>query len=64
MIDAFRKASKRNIPYQITGRRKGDIAECYADPSLAKRSWVVCIKALMRCAETPGSGSPQPNGYE
>jgi UDP-glucose 4-epimerase len=37
MIDAFEKASGRNVPYQFTPRRPGNIAVCYADPALAQR---------------------------
>ena len=37
MIDAARRASGRNIPYEILPRRQGDIAECYADVSLAEK---------------------------
>ena len=36
MVTAFEKASGQNIPYQIVARRPGDLAEYYADPSLAK----------------------------
>lgn len=35
MIDAFSKASGKEIPYEIAPRRAGDIAECYADPTYA-----------------------------
>lgn len=35
MIKAFSKALGKDIPYVIDQRRPGDIAECYADPSLA-----------------------------
>lgn len=35
MIKTFEKVSGRAIPYCITDRRPGDIAQCYADPSLA-----------------------------
>lgn len=35
MIEAFSAACERDIPYQIVERRPGDIAECYAEPSLA-----------------------------
>ncbi len=37
IIHALEKAANITIPYHITPRRKGDIAECYADPSKAKR---------------------------
>jgi UDP-glucose 4-epimerase len=35
MIKAFSAASGRQVDYRIVGRRPGDVAECYADPSLA-----------------------------
>jgi UDP-glucose 4-epimerase len=37
MIAAFAKASARSIPFEIAGRRPGDVAACYADARLAKR---------------------------
>ncbi len=36
MVRAFEKASGRPVPYVIAPRRPGDIAACYADPSLAQ----------------------------
>ncbi|MFZ2160730.1 MAG: UDP-glucose 4-epimerase GalE [Sideroxyarcus sp.] len=36
VVRAFEKASGRKVPYRITGRRPGDIAECYADSTRAK----------------------------
>ena len=35
MVAAFAKASGRAVPYQIVGRRPGDIGECWADPAKA-----------------------------
>ncbi|RJG24772.1 UDP-glucose 4-epimerase GalE [Paenibacillus thiaminolyticus] len=42
VIRAFEKASGRKIKYRIVGRRPGDIAQCYADTSKAKKNlgWV------------------------
>ena len=37
MIRAFELASGRPVPYSIVERRPGDVASCYADPSLATR---------------------------
>lgn len=37
MIKAFENASERNVSYEITARRPGDIAECWADPSKAEK---------------------------
>ncbi|NBC48330.1 MAG: UDP-glucose 4-epimerase GalE [Gammaproteobacteria bacterium] len=36
MVRAFEAASGCQIPYRIVGRRPGDIAACYADPSYAR----------------------------
>ncbi len=36
MVKAFEKASGRHVPYRMADRRAGDIAQVWADPSLAK----------------------------
>lgn len=36
MVKAFSKVIGRELPYKVTERRAGDIAACYADPSLAE----------------------------
>ena len=36
-VAAFSKACGKPIPYKIVDRRPGDVASCYADPSLAQR---------------------------
>ena len=35
MIKAFSESTGRKIDYRIAARRDGDVAECYADPTLA-----------------------------
>ncbi len=42
MVKTFEKVNNVKVPYEITKRRDGDIAACYADPSLAKEElgWV------------------------
>jgi len=37
MVRAFEVASGRTVPYVIEPRRSGDIAQCWSDPSKAKR---------------------------
>ena len=37
MVSAFEKTSGKKIAYNIEGRRAGDIASCYADPSTGKK---------------------------
>ena len=36
IVKAFANVNKVEVPYKITERRAGDIAECYADPKKAK----------------------------
>ena len=36
VVRAFERASGRSVPYDIVARRPGDIAACYADPTLAR----------------------------
>lgn len=36
MIQAFKKASGKKLPYRVVERRAGDLAEIFADPSKAK----------------------------
>lgn len=65
MVRAFEEASGRAVPYQITGRRPGDIAVCYADP---KNAWYVldwrARKGLAEmCADHWRWQSLNPNGY-
>ncbi|XP_043207021.1 UDP-glucose 4-epimerase-like isoform X1 [Amphibalanus amphitrite] len=37
VIEAFKKASGRDIPYEVVARRAGDVASLYADSSKAER---------------------------
>ena len=36
IVRAFERASGHAVPYEIVARRAGDIAACYADPTLAR----------------------------
>ncbi len=36
MVTAMEKASGKKIPYKIVARREGDVATCYANPTLAQ----------------------------
>ncbi|MGD9160579.1 MAG: UDP-glucose 4-epimerase GalE [Desulfobacteraceae bacterium] len=66
MVEAFKKASGKDVPYKITDRRPGDIAECFADPALAKEelNWVAEKGIDEMCADTWRWQSQNPNGYE
>jgi UDP-glucose 4-epimerase len=37
LVNAFEKATGQAIPYEIVARRSGDVAQVYADPSMAQQ---------------------------
>ena len=37
LVDAFMKVNGINVPYEIVGRRPGDLAVCFADANKAKK---------------------------
>lgn len=65
MVRAFEKASSKTVPYQIVDRRAGDIATCYADPSLAKEklNWQAERELDEMCKDTWRWQSQNPNGF-
>ena len=54
MVKAFAAASGRPVPYRIMPRRAGDIAQCYADPALAREllGWRAELGVEAMCADT------------
>lgn len=66
MIKAFEKGSGRPVPYEIVERRAGDIAECWADASLAhqKLGWKAELGLEDMVRDTWRWQSENPNGYE
>jgi UDP-glucose 4-epimerase len=54
MIAAFERASGQPIPYRVVDRRRGDVAECYADVALAERllGWTARRSLDEMCADT------------
>ena len=65
IISEFEKASGRQIPVEILPRRAGDIAACYADPSLAKLElgWTATRAIQEMCVDGWRWQSNNPNGY-
>ena len=54
MVRAFAAASGKPVPYRVVGRRPGDVAQCYADPSLALKllGWKAQLGIEAMCADT------------
>ncbi len=65
MVKAFEKASGRKVAYRIVPRRSGDIAQCYADPSLASQElgWKAERGVDEMCEDSWRWQSSNPNGY-
>ena len=65
MIKAFEEASGRRVPFRIAGRRAGDVAVCFADPSLAREElgWSAHRDVEQMCADAWLWQSQNPNGY-
>lgn len=65
MIKAFEKACEKSIPYVIKDRRPGDIAECYADASLAaaELGWKAEREVDEMCEDAWRWQKNNPNGY-
>lgn len=66
IIQAFSRVLGREIPYVITPRRPGDIAECYADPSKAYRElgWKAEKTLDDMCRDSLRWQEQNPNGFE
>jgi UDP-glucose 4-epimerase len=65
MVRAFERASGRPVPYKIAARRPGDIASCYADPTLAQNllGWRAELGLEQMCRDTWRWQSANPEGY-
>lgn len=65
VIEAFGQASGRPIPFTISPRRPGDIAACYADPSLAIEllNWRAQKNLADMCADIWRWQSEKPQGF-
>ena len=65
VVNAFAKASAKNIPYEILPRRLGDVAVNYANASVAKSllGWRASRSLEDMCADTWRWQSSNPNGF-
>jgi UDP-glucose 4-epimerase len=65
IIAAFEQVTGKNINYKIVDRRTGDVAENYADPSLALRelNWKTEKNLEDMVEDTWRWQSQNPNGY-
>ena len=65
MLHAFERAVGRALPYEVVGRRSGDIAASYADPGRANAElgWTATRTIDDMCADSWRWQSQNPDGY-
>ena len=65
VVRAFERASGRPVPYQVVPRRSGDVAACYADPSLAREllGWKATRDLRCMCEDAWRWQSLNPLGF-
>ena len=65
MIEAVAKAAGKPVPHEIVDRRPGDVAVCYADPTLAKQvlGWQAKLGIDAMCSDTWRWQQMNPDGY-
>jgi len=65
MVAAFERASGISVPFEYAARRQGDIAECWADASVAntKLGWSASRDVDEMCADTWRWQSENPSGF-
>jgi len=66
VVAAFERVSGKKIPYRIIGRRPGDVATSYADPTRARRElgWVARRTLDDMCRDAWRWQLQNPNGYD
>jgi UDP-glucose 4-epimerase len=65
MVSTFAEVNNREISYEIVGRRPGDIAACYADPTkaLVELGWKAQFGLREMCEDTWRWQKQNPKGY-
>ncbi len=65
MVKAFEKANGVKVPYELVGRRAGDLAVCYADPEKSQKllSWRAELSLEDMCRDSWNWQKQNPEGY-
>ena len=66
LVQAFQQATGQAIPYEISARRPGDVATCFADSSKAERelNWRADRGIVEMCRDSWKWQKENPNGYK
>ena len=64
-VNTFMEVNHVDVPYQIVGRRAGDIATCYADPAKSKEvlGWTAQETLADMCRDSWNWQQKNPEGY-
>ena len=65
LVEAFELATGQKVPYQISNRRSGDVATCFANPTKAKDklSWEATRDIAEMCRDSWNWQRKHPMGY-
>lgn len=65
LVNSFQRVNKIDIPFSVAGRREGDSATCYADPSMALKvlHWKAKYTIDDMCKDAWNWQVKNPNGY-
>lgn len=66
LVQAFQQATGQPIPYEISARRPGDVATCFAASSKAERelNWIADRGIVEMCRDSWKWQKENPNGYK
>jgi UDP-glucose 4-epimerase len=65
LVRAYEAASGRSVPYEIVARRPGDVAACWADPSMAREllGWEAKLDLARMCEDSWRWQHLNPHGF-
>ena len=65
LVEGMGEATGKPVPYEVAGRRPGDVAELYADPTKAGEllGWKATLGTREMCEDTWRWQSTNPMGY-
>jgi len=65
LVRAYEAASGRKVPYEIVARRPGDVAACWADPTLAREllGWEARLDLARMCEDSWRWQHNNPQGF-
>jgi len=66
LVRAYEAASGRSVPYAIVPRRAGDVAACYADPTMAREllGWEARLDLARMCEDSWRWQHTNPQGFD